>query len=1128
MDINHGNYIQYIINYFGKSVFRRGKKYAMEHRVFSLSENEYANDEGRFFTAYIKGGRRQNYFLKIHLGIDNEILGSYCDCPYDRPCKHLAATLYFLYKKDILLFDDSPEETLSSDYIDLSGHKDIADEKFEEIVKRWGLEFLKNHSGESVSSIANADSASAEDIGGKFRLVFKIYREIFESIFYFKPMSQYIKKNGETGRLKKYNEQDDILPLSPDEQYILGFLKESGSLYYSDVLDVLTVPLSEIIEIIYNLNDYTVYFEKVDRTMVEMKFLEGSSLEIEFIFDNYSDHEISFLPALILLQANEKRSSLLPYEFLALKGSLAFFSSPDDFSIFYQIIDFEESLFLKKMQRKNIYSLPEIYSLDKLIQDAGFAHIAMNFSYNGIRIVSPDPFLILNIDESKIVKLHEPNKPFENVDLVFKYTVIKGEEARERLEVKRDDGQDEEIISFEAEKDQDLLQFVHADKKNNEILVIKRSRKKERNKLKEFYKYFDGLSAKLTPDYANLRQFSANTFLAFFGLDLMDKGYEIRFNKKTVKRSQGPAISIRSGIDWLNLDVKLDETSLKDLHENWREIERGLIRSQDNYYIMSKEDLQKLRSLLAFGMNEKGKLDVSMKNFAFLEDFSEEIEKISRENENIKNAILVKEKLKNFSGIEKISVPASFNGKLRQYQLAGLRWLNFLYEHGLNGILADDMGLGKTIQVIALLCKLFEEKKIKRVLVVAPVTTLANWENELQRFSPDLQSYRHHGQRRSSDQGFLKSRTLTLVSYQTLLKDILLFQELDYDYLIMDESQNIKNHKSKAYRALRRIKAKHKAALTGTPIENSSLELWAQMDMLNPGLLGNESLFKKNFLNKIDGESDAASSDLLKKIIHPFLLRRKKQDVLKSLPPKEEIVYYCEMGEKQEKIYRHYANYFHAKMKGILDDDGLSGPASMEILNALMRLRQAALFPDLLDKKHRNIPSAKFEAMKALVEKITEEGHKVLIFSQFVQILSRIKKYLDGRGIKYSYLDGKTRKREKVINMFRQSDDIPVFLISLKAGGVGINLTEADYVIIFDPWWNPAVEAQAVDRSHRIGQQNKVIAYRLISRATIEEKILELQNKKKKIVQDVISRESGILKELHRDEILNLFVDSSE
>jgi len=409
------------------------------------------------------------------------------------------------------------------------------------------------------------------------------------------------------------------------------------------------------------------------------------------------------------------------------------------------------------------------------------------------------------------------------------------------------------------------------------------------------------------------------------------------------------------------------------------------------------------------------------------------------------------------------------------------------------------MGLGKTVQTLAFLQKLKEDNDLGKVLLVVPVTTIVNWETEIERFTPELKYTRHFGQTRTKDEELVKNFDIIIISYHTLRNDIDFFYNFEFDYLILDEAQNIKNSSSQIFKTVKIIKAKHKLTLSGTPIENNTLELWSQMDFLNSGLLGTIYEFKKNFANPIEAYHDKNAVERLKKIIYPFILRRKKQEVAKDLPEKEEIILFCEM-----------------------DKSGVQKSA-FQIFEALLRLRQAALFPELIDLKFKNIQSIKFEELKEKIEEGINENHKILVFSQFVKSLKIIEKFVIDKKFKYSYIDGQTKNRDKEIKSFQEEENVNLFLLSLKAGGVGINLTASDYVILFDPWWNPAVESQAVDRTHRIGQTKKVIVYKLIVKDTVEEKILHLQEKKKELVSELITEDSAFFKSLSKNDILDLF-----
>jgi len=383
--------------------------------------------------------------------------------------------------------------------------------------------------------------------------------------------------------------------------------------------------------------------------------------------------------------------------------------------------------------------------------------------------------------------------------------------------------------------------------------------------------------------------------------------------------------------------------------------------------------------------------------------------------------------------------------------------------------------------------------------------------------------YVHHGQGRSLTVDNIKNFEVIITSYATLRNDIELFKDFEFNYIILDEAQLIKNHNALISRAVRILKSRHRLSLTGTPIENNTLELWTHMDFLNPGLLGGLTEFRKRFARAIEIDKDENAKELLKKKVFPFILRRKKVDVLKDLPPKNEIVLYCDMEEDQESLYNEWKRYYRDVIGKKIDADGVANSA-IDVLSALTRLRQIVLFPGLLDKKYNNISSCKFETLKETVTELLEEGHRIIIFSQFVGALSNIKDYLEKEGLNYCYIDGSvtSTKRQKEIDRFQSKDGVDIFLISLRAGGLGINLTSADYVILYDPWWNPAVESQAIDRVHRIGQKESVFAYKMIVRDSVEEKILALQEKKKRLVEDIVTTEATFFKSLSKDDIMAL------
>lgn len=486
-----------------------------------------------------------------------------------------------------------------------------------------------------------------------------------------------------------------------------------------------------------------------------------------------------------------------------------------------------------------------------------------------------------------------------------------------------------------------------------------------------------------------------------------------------------------------------------------------------------------------------------------------------------------KELLKRYRGFEKIektSPPQGLRGDLRPYQQSGLDWLIFLHEFRFGGILADDMGLGKTLQVISLLLKLKNEEKLKLPsLIVVPLTLIFNWEEEFAKFAPSIQVLRYHGSR--SDRAKLLKQTdqydAILCSYGVVLQDQRSLSQQKFGYLVLDESQKVKNPTTKTYKAIGRINAANKLALTGTPVENSMLDLWAQMNIVNPDLLGTLKKFQQRFID-ISEDDQPRQIEILKKLIFPFILRRTKEEVEKQLPPLTEIVQHIEMTDSQRKQYQKQLLLFRDKLFREIDQNGVN-KSRLKIVEALTYLRQISCHPAILDKTVALEDAGKMQLLENMLDDLIQEGHKILIFSQFVRFLTLVRQLFDKRGWTYEYLDGKVRNRAARIHNFQDNPDIFAFLISLKAGGVGLNLTAADYVIHLDPWWNPAVEQQATDRAHRIGQDKNVFVYKYIMKDSIEEKILQLQAHKKELSEALISSDGGFIKALSRSDLEVLF-----
>ncbi|MBA3075296.1 MAG: serine/threonine protein kinase [Anaerolineae bacterium] len=607
---------------------------------------------------------------------------------------------------------------------------------------------------------------------------------------------------------------------------------------------------------------------------------------------------------------------------------------------------------------------------------------------------------------------------------------------------------------------------------------------------------------------------------------LTETGFEIYGDQESLGKINPHTPTIRlnisSGIDWFDLDAVFQ---YGDQEVNLLEVRKAI--KKGNRYIKLADGsigpipeiwLERYKHLFSLADLTEGGLRIGKLQLSLVDELLED-----SEFQNVPIEFLQKrERLKNLDGILSQPVPQGFTGELRPYQKAGLDWLYFLSDSGFGGILADDMGLGKTIQVLAFLQSKKERAQLETAtLLVVPKSLLTNWQRESARFTPDLRCLEYMGNFRNKDIQTFNDYDLVLTTYGTMLRDIDILREYPFSYAILDESQAIKNPLAQSSKASRMLKAEHRLVLTGTPVENNSFELWAQFAFVNPGLLGNIDYFKHEFANPIESKQDETTANILKRMIYPFILRRTKKQVAPELPPRTERIIYTDMDVAQRKIYNQTRDAYRSQLLGLIDNGGIDD-ARMKILEGLLRLRQICIHPALIDPTY-NKESIKFEILFETMETLKAEGHKALIFSQFVQALKLLESEMKKKGYSFSYLDGKTKDRQAVVDTFQSDPSISFFLISLKAGGVGLNLTAADYVLHLDPWWNPAVEMQAADRAHRIGQDKPVFIYKYIARQTVEEKILELQANKRKLVDQLISSEGSIFKSLTKEDVQILF-----
>ena len=586
------------------------------------------------------------------------------------------------------------------------------------------------------------------------------------------------------------------------------------------------------------------------------------------------------------------------------------------------------------------------------------------------------------------------------------------------------------------------------------------------------------------------------------------------------------SIGVSSGVDWFDTHLELrygnQKVSLRHLHKSLRNKSRFVQLDDGTQGLLPAEWIEKFSRFFEAAEIRGELLRTPKMGFASIQELYEE-EVLSAEVK--KELAALQARLREFESIQEVATPHGLKAHLRDYQKQGLNWLHFLDEWGFGGCLADDMGLGKTIQVLAFLLRQQEKGEHNANLVVVPTTLLFNWQAEVAKIAPSLKILTFHGPGRTRDIKLFDAHQIVLTTYGTLLSDIRLLKQYRFNYIILDESQNIKNPESQRYKAARLLQARNRLLLTGTPFENNTFDLYGQLSFACPGLLGSRQHFKEQWATPIDKFKDSKRARWLQQKLSPFILRRTKEQVAPELPEKTEMTLFCEMGTEQRRLYNAYAKEFREFLLNKSPED--IDKHSMHVLQGLTKLRQLCNSPALLpDQQHWGSTSAKIEVLLEQIESKAPQ-HKILVFSQFVGMLNLIRQELDARNIPYEYLTGQSRNRAEKVEAFQQKDGVRVFLISLKAGGTGLNLTEADYVYLVDPWWNPAVENQAIDRSHRIGQNKRVVAVRLRCPDTIEEKMMRLQEAKSLLAGDLIKTDAAVLKSLSKQDLLALLGESS-
>jgi non-specific serine/threonine protein kinase len=994
----------------------------------------------------------------VRLSSDDRSFESSCTCLYSYICKHAVAAA-------------------------LSVIEDHVREDEIEIGSNWREYFEKQ------IAIQRVDSEFSQEV--RWNLIYVIH--ILENYWNLKPIKVYMKKDGTYGRIQEpsYNElsEQNVFNTSSDLiaiSYLERLQSQQSSTYYRGRLEASYLPFGlDAGEIFSLLRNSEIHLKGENGTVGQRIRFGRRPWHLVFRLEDVNKH-YTFHPYFIRdeqeikIDEHVKILSTRPIWFYK-DGELNMCSFPFSYQYLKSFTEENTRISLSK----NEYN---VFISDYLAKLPIFPYMEFppGIEVQELTEVTGKRLYLEEMDEQLVVSL---SILYDNVE-----------------------------VSFNQATDQ----FLHFDKKNKQIIRVRRQRELEESIRDEV------VASNIIEDtpglfYANFESaldwlFDGLPKLARAKFEIMGEESLARFRVNRRKPKINMALS--SEVDWfdLNLEIEFDGIglTLAELKKALQK-EKKFVRLRNGSIARLPEKLiRKFQYLIEFGQTSDGKIRFRDHHLSFVDKLLDEADK--REVDEFSQQKL--ERLEEFTRIKTSKIPKNLKGELRDYQKAGYNWLNFLKEFSFGGCLADDMGLGKTVQTLAFIQNEINNKNLPN-LIVSPTSVLFNWQREIEKFTPDIEFVLHYGTKRSRDVRALRNKTLILTTYGHLRRDINFLKDIDFHYIILDESQNIKNPQSETAQASRNLNSKNRLALTGTPVENNTMDLWSQFSFLSPGLLGSQSFFKETFMRPIEKGQDVQAANTLKKLIFPFILRRTKDEVVKELPPKVESVIYSPMSDAQQKIYDQVRETYRKSIIEDIESKGLN-KSTMRVLEGLTKLRQVACHPHLVDNSFSE-EAGKFEALKLMIDDIISEDHKVLVFSQFVRMLTIIREHFEEQAIDYSYLDGSTKDREGAVDKFQNDDHIKIFLISLKAGGIGLNLTAADYVIHYDPWWNPAVEMQAIDRAHRIGQTKKVFAYKLIAKDSVEEKILQLQVQKKELVKKLITTESGLFKSLSKNDIVDLF-----
>jgi len=1048
--------------------YRRGLEYFRENRVLSIKKLE---DEGEY-EIYVKGSKKYRVNIPLEAAIQGE---EYCDCKafnnwaYGASvCKHVVAAAFALAEKQRLsLFEDS-------------GDTSPAYRQLERTLKQ---------------SVGNGRAT------GNFELEYMLVRKNGTWDLYPKKIYPLIH-NPNNAMSYSHRFGDPFSTLSPEnarDQMIVKILKQAYNekVFYNTRKADLPISTGEMLEL---TRDRPLYV-KLDKKLAELTPYCSHPFELSISISRY-------------IKPDNKRNTALKIECvlqsdgIAYKGENVEFIETDPAWILAdgKIGKLEANDLARQLYHSTKGTHIEVphgeldsflRDLYPLIKQAGIPiEFAEDLKVGG---TAPDPEPRLYLSENGLAL---------QVDLKIGY---------DTFEITDTYAGDELLTPADRSE--------NSDDESPLLKSVRRNRDKEQAFVQELIDHGlqqSGDSWRFYP-VGDVLEWALVTLQ-----ELSEFGFQI-FGQKEIARYAPPkkmtssSFRVSSGEQWFEVEGSL---SFGNMKLSMSDIERVLVKNKTYVRLADdslgelpenwEEQLKKLMKLTD-GEMEKGNGKISRIAAPVVKEIGKEADSYEQDADFEEYAA----RLQSFEQIEQVSPPEGFKGELRSYQSAGLSWMTFLNRYSFGGILADDMGLGKTIQVLAMLKKISEtEDKQLNCLIIAPRSVVQNWMAEAGKFVPDFEVSVHHGSDRAEQKEELPDVDLLITTYGTMRNDVDLLSKKTFDYAILDESHTVRNPNSKTFRALRKINAKNRLCLTGTPVQNTTMDLWSQFEFLNPGLLGNQKSFRNRWVKPIEKEGDKMAEELLHKMVTPFILRRTKKQVATDLPPLTSSLVDCPMDHAQHLLYEKYRNVYREMVNDSIDEKGID-KARFTVLEGLLRLRQISCAPKLI--KGESAPSAKLERFVELASELISEGHRALVFSQFVGFLKLVEAEVKKQGWSYEYLDGQTTDRQERVDRFQEDEAKKLFLISLKAGGEGLNLTGADYVFIMDPWWNPAAERQAMDRTHRIGQKENVFVYRFITPGSVEEKILRLQDRKRDLADKLVVAESGIFKELDKQDLLELF-----